>query len=435
MISFAKLLPGEILQYGNPTIIKPEHVTFAFRAREYPVDDELPHTSPFIKLLVSGCIADIAAMVTSAPSLLHQKLHFDFMPLHFAVRRGDEAIVLFLLHAGADLEARTRDGRHCAHIAWQCGHYQLLELLLSRCSSLPGDLLFETIEANDTVGFQLVLAAVVAHRLDLDCFDEADESDCVLQAARIGNVVMLQALLHNGFDMPHLIHCALAQRNEACIDVLLAHDSTLASKEDRGHVYPVMVAAALGYTGSLRALLKCSDCESLDAMSTRSHGQLSLLQLAVLSGNSECVSMVVTNSNIEAHASEYSALSLACALPNPVPDIVLILCKFGANVNRACCTSQTPLHLARRSESVSAVLGSFGATRIADYSSCTLGNGERTFMRQQFWMCNQCNLVDNLGVCFVCVEKCHAGHEGVSLLHLFEPFYCDCQCCTTNCEV
>ena len=83
------------------------------------------------------------------------------LPLHRAVRRGNETVVRRLLEVGADVTARGAKGRTCLHIAARYGHVDMLGQLGAETYAL--------LDAVDEVGWTAAHhAAVRGHERVLD---------------------------------------------------------------------------------------------------------------------------------------------------------------------------------------------------------------------------------------------------------------------------
>lgn len=77
-------------------------------------------------------------------------------------------------------------------------------------------------------------------------------------------------------------------------------------------------------------------------------------------------------------------------------------------------------------------LGSFTPTTIEPI--CTFEASGKKFIVQKWYNCKTCNLINGLGMCEVCVSRCHKGHDiicrGVS-----NRFFCDCPIkCNCKCK-
>jgi nitrous oxidase accessory protein NosD len=57
---------------------------------------------------------------------------------------------------------------------------------------------------------------------------------------------------------------------------------------------------------------------------------------------------------------------------------------------------------------------------------CTFTRTGHHFHQQYWWRCITCELSVHEGVCLVCKEKCHKGHQFVTQQPNFSGFYCDC---------
>ena len=56
---------------------------------------------------------------------------------------------------------------------------------------------------------------------------------------------------------------------------------------------------------------------------------------------------------------------------------------------------------------------------------CTFTKTGTTYAAQEWYNCETCTFGWNEGVCSVCVNTCHAGHD-VSYAGYSERFFCDC---------
>jgi len=96
-------------QHFNNARIKPERATTTPRIRR----PQLNHTSTSVahSAASDGDLDKIRAVIQKDTSLLHSKNTKGFLPLHEAARGGHTDVVRFLYESGADLNARTNDGK------------------------------------------------------------------------------------------------------------------------------------------------------------------------------------------------------------------------------------------------------------------------------------------------------------------------------------
>jgi hypothetical protein len=57
-------------------------------------------------------------------------------------------------------------------------------------------------------------------------------------------------------------------------------------------------------------------------------------------------------------------------------------------------------------------------------TTCTYGQNGAKYIRQPWYGCRTCGLVDDLGCCLACIDQCHKGHD--TYLKGFMQGYCDC---------
>lgn len=55
---------------------------------------------------------------------------------------------------------------------------------------------------------------------------------------------------------------------------------------------------------------------------------------------------------------------------------------------------------------------------------CTFTTTQKEFINQHWYNCHTCNMVDGVGVCTVCAQVCHRGHDVTYSKH--GSFFCDC---------
>jgi len=58
-------------------------------------------------------------------------------------------------------------------------------------------------------------------------------------------------------------------------------------------------------------------------------------------------------------------------------------------------------------------------------NKCTYLQTKETYLIQEWFECETCNLVGNLGCCVSCLRTCHIGHT-VKNASKISLFYCDC---------
>ena len=60
---------------------------------------------------------------------------------------------------------------------------------------------------------------------------------------------------------------------------------------------------------------------------------------------------------------------------------------------------------------------------ITDEQLCTAAS-DKKFIKQRWFHCLNCKLLNNLGVCAVCIKTCHKDHR--IFYAGFTQFFCDC---------
>jgi ankyrin repeat protein len=169
-------------------------------------------TARLARLVAAGDVGPVAAAVAAEPRLLSATVehegHDGWTPLHLAVAAGHVPLVEALVAAGADLAARTEDGRSPLHVA--VGHSPDLVAVLQRLGA-PVD---------------------------------------AASAAYLGDEPLLTTALDSGDDgLPDLLSCAAAGGSVGTVRVLLDRGAA----PDAGALH---AAAAAGAAPVVRLLLQ-----------------------------------------------------------------------------------------------------------------------------------------------------------------------------------
>ncbi|XP_065835495.1 putative ankyrin repeat protein RF_0381 [Oscarella lobularis] len=154
--------------------------------------------------------------------------------LHWAVSKGSNQIVNFLIDKGAHLEAETKTGRTPIMIAVKKGNVELLDLLISKGCD---------VRAKDKCGHGLLVAAVWGEK-----------------------VHMFKTVLKMGFDLNETcsngrtcLHWAAVYDSASIAEILLEQGANLEPRAKRGRT-PFLFAVAWG-SNNVASLLSTKGCD------------------------------------------------------------------------------------------------------------------------------------------------------------------------------
>ena len=192
------------------------------------------------RLVAAGDVDPVAAAVTDDPRLLSATVERDgqdgWTPLHLAVATGSAPVVEALVAAGADLSARTEDGRTPLHVALR--HSPGLVPVLQRLGA-PVDA-----ASAAYLGDEPLLTTA------LDGADQAPDGFLLRCAAAGGSVATVRVLLDRGAAPdPDALHAAAAAGAAAVVALLLQAGADVDGRDrDTGRT-PLHTAVAAGATG------------------------------------------------------------------------------------------------------------------------------------------------------------------------------------------
>jgi ankyrin repeat protein len=198
---------------------------------------EIPMLDRRICLLVAAALWTGVATAQTTP---HPNVNARLL---VASRQGDAALVLQLLQAGADVDARNRFGKTPLHTAAEKGQTELVAALLKAGANA------RTASVNDRVtalmaasyaGHADIVTALLAAGADAAALDRMNKP-AILYAAGQGQTAALQRLLDHGVAVNTAyahgltaLMWAAGQGHVEATRLLLARGADMSLKDDRG---------------------------------------------------------------------------------------------------------------------------------------------------------------------------------------------------------
>jgi ankyrin repeat protein len=225
-------------------------------------------------LVAAGDVDPVAAAVSEEPRLLSAAVERNgqdgWTPLHLAVAAGSEPVVEALVAAGADLSARTEDGRTPLHVALR--HSPGLVPVLQRLGA-PVDA-----ASAAYLGDEPLLTTA------LDGADQAPDGFLLRCAAAGGSVATVRVLLDRGAAPdPDALHAAAAAGAAAVVALLLQAGADVDGRDrDTGRT-PLHTAVAAGPGSGATAVVPLLLDAGADVNAT-THDGASALDIARVAG-------------------------------------------------------------------------------------------------------------------------------------------------------
>ncbi|WP_257295102.1 ankyrin repeat domain-containing protein [Endozoicomonas sp. YOMI1] len=188
-------------------------------------------------------------------------------PLHYAAAQGQQEAIDALIARGADVNARTKDGKTPLHCAAAQGHQQAIGALIAR----GADVNARTKDGRTPLhcaaaqGHQEAIDALIARVADVNA--RTKEGDTALKKASDNkkiNITMIKSFANAGFDVNapcnHLGSTMLVYAAEVCdwgfVDKLKAKGADINGPKDIETKYtPLHFAAAQGQQEAIDALI------------------------------------------------------------------------------------------------------------------------------------------------------------------------------------
>ncbi|EXK36567.1 hypothetical protein FOMG_09741 [Fusarium oxysporum f. sp. melonis 26406] len=183
-------------------------------------------------------------------------------------------------------------------------------------------------------------------------------SEALFQAVEFGSEAVVKILLDNGatskcttIDGLHWTppHVAAYEGNSEAMEQVLDHDADLECTDDQGAT-PLMVASLSNHSHTAGALLARGS--NPDHIAIESH-KYRALHIAARNGNSDLVRLLLESGASEdprlAEPEQSTPLHLAVSWSDGSPKhvkVVQTLCEFGADPNGAAQHGRTPIHMA-----------------------------------------------------------------------------------------
>ena len=176
-------------------------------------------------------------------------------PLHWAAEKGHEKAVGVLLKAGADIEAKDKYGYTPLHLAAEKGHEKMVEVLLKAGADIEakGRYHGETpLHWAAEKGHEKVVGVLLKAGADIEAKTK-DGKNCLPCAAKGGHEKVVEALLKAGADIEAKtpLPCAAKGGHEKVVEALLKAGADIEAK-GRDEKTPLHWAAEKGHEKALR---------------------------------------------------------------------------------------------------------------------------------------------------------------------------------------
>ncbi len=253
---------------------------------------------------------------------------FEKTSLMEAAASGQKTVIPLLLDAGANINARTKDGQTALSLAAYGGHLEVVRLLLRKGADANSR--SEALRSAAMNGRLEVARVLLQAGADVNYSDPQFRATPLIWASKGNNVEMIRVLLEAGADVNAVSWFGTAlgmSAGDGTVDglrFLLAHGADVRPKNAES---PLISAASKGSLEKARILLE----HGADINATANGWGGTSLMWAAQSGHLELVKMLIQKgANLEQRSTKDGFTALSLAINNNHQQVVSILRKAGA---------------------------------------------------------------------------------------------------------
>ena len=262
-----------------------------------------------------------------------------------AIRHNDEILINSLIAGGASLDLSDRQGNSSLMAALRAGWPRLALTLIdnTRQHSQPNALGSRPLHVAANRGYEDVVVALLARKVDIDAIDARGDSALIL-AVRSKNIELANLLLERGAD-----YRLVNQKGKSAVDLAYADNNPAArAMFDRRDIRPVAVAVkpAASDLASFR--------QSVKKQGARYAGW-PLLNIAIEVGDDSITQQLLAQKPNLAETGPEGNTALHVAARNGDRDNLKRLLEAGAPVNAVNDRQETALYLSVEADSLRSV--------------------------------------------------------------------------------
>ncbi len=270
----------------------------------------------FFELIDDGRIKDLEKEIEVRPDKIEVKNSYGDSPLYYSCSLGQTAIVILLLHCGANIHEKHKyHGYTALHKACEKGFIDIVKLLISKNANV----LDKTTDGENTLHI----------------------------AAENGHINVVSALLDAGVNINDTgnggntaLHLAAQKGHLSIVKLLLERGAYSHETDDEGHS-TLYKACSEGHVDVVNLLIE-SRCD----VNTKSYDKTTALHAAAVHGHTNVIDILLDHgANIDEQSRDNSTpMHVACRFGHK--EVSLLLIQRGCNVHLKSIEGYTPMHSA-----------------------------------------------------------------------------------------
>jgi len=208
---------------------------------------------PIIDASKEGDLEEVKQLISSDPQLTHQRDETEKTPLHWACRGVHEDVAIYLINAGADVNAIDKNQISPLHSIAARGNIRIAELLIENGANVNlQDYEKQTpLHYAGIYGFDQMVVLLIDNGADLEARNSRERTPLILSARERGYINVIQVLVERGADInakdkyqSTALDLAAWRGFEDVVNYLLDHDAII--EVDDPYFIESVVANGLG---------------------------------------------------------------------------------------------------------------------------------------------------------------------------------------------